>query len=217
MKIVETLKLWIDSITPGKFEKVWEEEGNKGNKLYWDAIKVVAIATVIAILISLIGSIGTSSSVIAIILGLSIIFILDVIFFIINQYLLGFFAGLFNKNKEPNSFDNQSYLMALVVAGITLVRTIILLLEVVIEWIIPINPMLDTIMHTVIDVSFLLFGIYLTYKVIKKVYKLSTKDSLITIGLYVLIWIIFIVAIMIALYILFWSVFANGAMLQQNL
>ncbi len=216
MGIVETLKLWIDSITPGKFDKVWEEEGNKRKKLYWDAVKVVAISlifvliifSIVSIIRLFINSLGTAAlgspglavtssigGIFGIIMSTGIIFIIGIILFIINQYIFSFLAGLFSKNKEPNALDKQSYLMALVFGGASVIDILVLPLTII--------PCVGGLLALLIELVLGLLVIYATYNIIKAVYKLNSTNAAIVVILNILFWSILAAIIIGALFFLF--------------
>ncbi len=188
--IMDTFKLWIDAIHPDKYEKILK--GKKKGKFLLDAVMIIAAASVLSLVVGIFITVvnilsGGSISDIAsggfnnLFLLVVVSFVLEIGVFSFNQYILMFLAGFLGGKGK---IDNQAYSLALIGAGITLVSSILSLIGIV--------PCLGAVISVIGSVILGFWGLFLQYKILKTIHKLSRWKTIALIILDSIIWFVII-------------------------
>lgn len=180
--IIEGLKISINSVIPGKSDKVFEEQIGKG-KFLWDAVDLVKLPALlwglggiaVGIFITIITTLNAPYLILPIlsqvILNVVLVSLLFIVKFVIEQYILKYLSGFFGGRGDIN---NQAYLLGFVTAGILLVNTVIGV----------------TVIGLILYPITFLWYLYLMYKVLRRVHSLSSLNAIFVIILDAVFWLI---------------------------
>lgn len=178
-------RLWIDAIHPEKYQKVIKNQKGKGIFL-WDSVKIITLAIILSALVqgvisvlavifgglekvNMLSSYTIEFGLILLFLILMVLF--QIVFFILNQYIIFHLAKMFG--GKGGKIDDQAHLSALIYGGVSLISIPMFLIVFV--------PCLGYLLSAIAILVTVLWMLYLIYIVIKTIHSLSDVSTIIVI------------------------------------